>query len=391
MEIDDKRKKTSLRFLYISAFLVQAIMGVTGIAVPIYANFLGASLFILGVIGGAGGLMNSFVPLISGVLSDRFRRKVLIMISMFLCSLSCFLYNVADEPAELIPIKMLETTSVATFWPVLEALISDTDEEKLEESLRRFNISWGSAMVIGPMIGGVLISAYSFKVPFSIVLAIATFIGVACPIFVKENQKSSRSVAQKAWKFDKDNSNISTTIALLSIFLFSSLGGMVISLFPAYATNLGIPAYEVGLIILVWGISRVITFYNSTKIETKLSKEGMFLAGSSMLAISSLLIAHSYTTYSFLPCFFIFGLGMGISYSASISSILRRWSSSRGYAAGLFESLIGVGYFLGPLTGGAISIYGSNMPYIFGSIFGFIIFLIQLALNRYFLLHRLGT
>ncbi|MEM2961028.1 MAG: hypothetical protein QXU67_05425, partial [Candidatus Bathyarchaeia archaeon] len=83
--------------------------------------------------------------------------------------------------------------------------------------------------------------------------------------------------------------------------------------------------------------------------------------------------------------FFIFGLGTGMSYSASISSILRRWSTSRGYAAGLFESLIGVGYFLGPLAGGAISIYGSNMPYIFGSFFGFVIFLIQLILNIKFM------
>jgi DHA1 family quinolone resistance protein-like MFS transporter len=133
--------------------------------------------------------------------------------------------------------------------------------------------------------------------------------------------------------------------------------------------------------MLVWGVARVITFYSSSKIEKRLSKKGMFIAGSSILAVASFLIANSSMFLSFAICFLIFGFGSGILYSASISSILRRWSFSRGYAAGLFESLIGVGYFLGPIIGGAVSTYGANAPYIFGSLLGFSALSIQLILN----------
>jgi len=377
---EEKRAQISQLFLFVSAFLVQAIMGMIGIAVPIYANFLGASPFLLGIIGGAGGLVYSFLPLVFGTLSDRFRRKWFIIASMCLCSLSCLLYHISDDPAEIAIIKVLESTSVAAFWPAIEALIADTDEKNLEKFLRKFNISWGTAMIVGPAIGGGLISAYSFKAPFLVALVISLFIGSASPALINELKKGSSNV-EKGKQSPLGKNDVKLSSALLAIFLFSSLGGMAASLFPAYATNLGIPAYEVGLIMLVWGVARVITFYNSSKVEKRLSKKGMFIAGSSILAIASFLIANSSMFLSFAICFLIFGFGSGILYSASISSILRRWSFSRGYAAGLFESLIGVGYFLGPIIGGAVSTYGANAPYIFGSLLAFSALSIQLILN----------
>ncbi|MBO3802378.1 MAG: MFS transporter [Candidatus Brockarchaeota archaeon] len=360
--------------------MVQSIMGITTIAVPIYADSLGASPFLLGIIGGAGGLMNSFVPLVSGALSDRFRRKGFMTFSMCLCSLSCLLYYFSEDPFKLVAIKMLESVSLASFWPIVEALISDASGENLDESLRKFNVSWGSAMVVGPFIGGGLISAFSPKAPFVFALAIAAFVGSASPALVKEPRKRPAAAGSEGRDSSRKNgAEAPIAISLASIFLFSSLGGIVFSLFPAYATNLGIPAYEVGLIMLAWGVARVATFYGSTEIEKRFSKKGMFVAGSSMLAAASFLIAKSLDFYSFVACFLVFGFGGGISYSASISSILGRWSFSRGYAAGLFESLIGVGYFLGPLMGGAISTYGTDSPYVFGSFLGLAVLAIQIA------------
>jgi len=85
-----------------------------------------------------------------------------------------------------------------------------------------------------------------------------------------------------------------------------------------------------------------------------------------------------------LICFLIFGFGAGISYAASITFVLKWRKSSRGYAAGVFESLIGVGYFLGPLIGGFLSEFAGNVPYIYGFLLSIVVFLIQLMRRHSF-------
>jgi len=54
------------------------LAGVVGIAVPIYAKLQGASHFLVGLIGAAGGSIYSFMPFVSGRLSDRLNRKAFI-------------------------------------------------------------------------------------------------------------------------------------------------------------------------------------------------------------------------------------------------------------------------------------------------------------------------
>lgn len=189
----DKGKNDPLKFLFIVAFLGEATTGIVGIAIPIYANSLGASSLVLGIIGAAGGLIYTIVPLLSGILSDRLNRKPFIIASMVGSSASFILYSLTHDPFVFIFIKVLESLSSAIFWPAVEALISDSSQGKLEEALGGFNLSWGSAMIVGPMIGGVLISAYSINAPFLIALVIAILVGILVQALVKEMPRRSEA------------------------------------------------------------------------------------------------------------------------------------------------------------------------------------------------------
>jgi len=358
------------------------ISGAVGITVPIYANHLGASPFLVGLIGSAGGLIYSFMPLVSGILSDRLNRKAFVSVSLFSYGFSCLLYNLIEEPLMLILAKVLEWLSIAGFWPAIESLIADSAEVGLEETLKRFNISWSSAMVFGPLLGGVLITEWSIKAPFLFSLFAAFSFGLLGLLIIVEPSKREKEAAQLTFESkDKRNRQGSILIALASTFLFSSMVGIILSLFPSYATDLGINPFEIGLITFVFAATRTVTFYQANRIEFRLGKLGMFLLGSLTLGLASFLTFHSTSTALFAVCFLIFGFGAGVSYAASISFILRRWESSRGYAAGVFESLIGVGYFVGSLIGGIISEYALNAPYLYGFVLSLAIFFIQLVLK----------
>jgi len=190
-------KNLTSSFLLASAFLMQMLTGIVGIAVPIYAAELGASPLLLGFIGAAGGLIYSFMPLASGVLSDRFRKKIFVFTSTLLYSLSCLLYSIMGDPYMLIPVKALEWISVALFWPSVEALLVEASEVNVEETLRRFNLSWGSATIVGPMIGGSLISVLGVKTPFTTSSVISLTLALLAIIVVEERLKSKHIAESK--------------------------------------------------------------------------------------------------------------------------------------------------------------------------------------------------
>jgi len=378
-------KKFSLSFIFLAAFAYQMIVGVVGIAVPIYANMLGASLFIVGIIGSAGGLVYSFMPLVSGILCDRIGRKLFISVSLFSYGVSCLLYSLVQEPLMLIPIKILEWISVATFWPAVESLIADSATEELEDALKKFNISWGSAMVVGPLMGGILIDELSVMAPFFFSMLISFFFGMLSIIVVREPRKPLDAEKDSRGKLKMNGERDgSIVVALVTIFLFSSIVSILMSLFPSYARDLGISASEIGVIAFTFGATRVVTFYQAPRIEARIKKTGMLLIGSLVLGFASLATFYSGNTLSFLMCFLFFGFGTGISYAVSIALVLKWRKSSTGYAAGVFESLIGTGYFLGPLIGGFLSKFASNLPYIYGFFLSLIVFLIQLWYRRRF-------
>lgn len=353
----------SLRFLFASVFFMQMLTGVVGLTVPIYAASLGASPLLVGVIGATGGLTYSFMPLAAGMLSDKIRRKIFVLTAMILYGLSCGFYILTENTTMLIPVKALEWVAVAIFWPSTEALITEFSGEKLEQNLKKFNLSWGSATIIGPIIGGSLISLSGIKAPFLLSSAVSFVLALLAAMALKEQRKNMQKPKQETP--NQKNSAETIAPAVVSIILFSFIAGIIYNLFPAQATNLNMPAYEIGLIIFANGLFRLAAFTQAYKIEEKIGKTRMFLVGALALALASALTAASSTALFFALAFSIFGLGMGILYAASIAHILKNRSHATGYAAGLFESLIGVGNFLGSSTGGIASEYfSSNTPYI---------------------------
>jgi len=242
------RKQISLRFLYVSTFLAQMIMAAVALAVPIYANLLGAEPILLGGIGAAGGLTYTFVPLLSGMLSEKLKLKILISASMISYGFSCILYSLIQDPSYLLLVKALEWVSMATFWPSAEALLADTGEENLEEILRTFNVSWGSGLVIGPMVGGLLITGYGIKAPFFFAQVTSFSLGIIGLTLIEERPRESERCIQESPQEERRSvSRYSIVTAFSSVLLTYTIGGIILSLFPAYAVGLGISAYEIGL------------------------------------------------------------------------------------------------------------------------------------------------
>lgn len=373
----------ALTFTLASSFLVQMVVGITGIIVPLFAKHMGATPLLLGFIGAAGGLTYTFMPLISGMLSDKFKRKTFITLSTLLYGLSCIFYAMAENPHILIPIRALEWCSIALFWPSAEALLAEVGGKRIDETLEKFNLSWGSAMIVAPMIGGLLVNALGAdsKIPF-ISLSIILF-ALSCSSIPAIREGKEKPISrERRGKTERERLNAHVIIAVIAIFLFAFVGGIIFNLFPAYAVDLDVSASEIGLIMLFNGLFRLAAFLQAYRIESKIGEGRIFLMGSAAMSLALALTALGRTTLAFLAALSIMGFGAGILYAESISIMLKNWRHARGYAAGLFESLIGTGYFLGSLLGGVVADkYAPNAPYILGFLASLAVTL-ALALKR---------
>lgn len=355
----------SLRALLLTlSFLFQMISLVTGITIPIYANHLGATPLTVGIIGATGGILYSFMPVVSGFLSDKFGRKVFVSLSAPLYSISCLLYFLTGNPYIFIPIKALESFSIALFWPSVEALLVENSGTDVEGSLQKFNLSWGAAAMVGPAVGGSLISTLGVKTPLlvSSLLSIALFPIIVMKVGKSRNGETSRlkyGIPGLGWRW-----LISILTAVLSTFLLSFAAGIIYNIFPAYAFNLGIPAYEIGLMIFLVGLFRLLAFLEAYRLRSRIGETNIFLIGFLLMALASALMAPSRTTLLFSISLSIFGFSIGLLYAASIAIFLKKGRGVEGKAAGLFECLLGVGYFLGPLFGGLAAEFSSEAPYI---------------------------
>lgn len=355
------------------------IVGAVSITVPIFAESLKASTLMIGAIGSAGGLVYSFLPFIAGAFCDKMKRKLFVSASLALYSLACLLYFFSEDVSTLVFAKVLEWSSVAIFWPAVEALLADTGETKLEETLRKFNLSWGSAMIIGPVIGGSLITAFSIKTPFILALLLSTIFCILSLFIIVEPAKTNNQDTQVNLNYEKaSNERYPLISGLLSIFLFSSVNGIILSLFPAYATKLAISAFNIGWIVFAFGAARVLIFSQTNKVDAKIGKKGMLMIGTLLLGAASLITVFSNTFPQYVICFALYGSGTGFAYAASIALVLGRWETTRGHAAGIFESIIGFGYFAGPLIGGALSTFSDVAPYYFGFTLSLAVLFIQL-------------
>ncbi|RJS86018.1 MFS transporter [Candidatus Bathyarchaeota archaeon] len=367
-------------FLYLLTFAGQFSMSILSITVPIYAYILGASPILIGLIGGAGSLVYSLMPLLFGILSDKLGRKKLIVISMILHGSSAAFYRGVANPVLLVPLRAVEWSAAASFWPSIEALIVDSSRKPVAKAIKIFNVSWGSAVVIGPFIAGSLISVFNPRFPFLVAFCISITLGILSPMIIREERRIKQLEEKEEVKRERRKAHGELLFTASSILLFSFAGGIIYNLFPAFAVSLAITPFEVGVLILMVGLARVVAFFEAESIERKVSKSGVFILGSIIVSVSSLGVAYGGSILFLLPPLTLLGFAFGMSYATAISCMLAG-GERRGSAAGAFESMLGIGYFMGSIIGGAIAELSQTAPYILASALGCLVFTAQLIIT----------
>jgi EmrB/QacA subfamily drug resistance transporter len=135
--------------------------------------------------------VTSVMPLM-GNLSDGFSRKKVFLISLILFTVSSLACGLAPNIYSLVVFRFFQGVGGASFLPTAAGIVSDQFPENRERAIGLFTSIFPIGGVVGPSLGGWIVSRYSWRYIFYINLPIGIGLAVLILILLKDSKVLSR-------------------------------------------------------------------------------------------------------------------------------------------------------------------------------------------------------
>lgn len=349
-----------MRQLLTGMFLVALSMGMSGLALPLYAKDLGASYTEIGMLGVAYVVFLVLFSVPVGSAGDRRGRKPLLVLGFFLTACVLALYSLVGAVIWLIALRFIQGAAEAPIWVNAQSAVADlSGRGERGRAMGAYGSSWAVGFAIGPLMGGALYVAIGPAQTF-LLSALAAFI--ATVIIAGIHLPKPKLVARKLrlrgiWP------------ACFVGLIYVGIVSIILTLFPAYATSpegLSIPKVEVGLLITLFAGIRAVLFVPIGSLSDRIGHRSIILAGmfGSALALAGVAFISDYL--ALVITISILAATIGAIYPTVMSMVSKVGEGKNlGYVLGIFNAVSFVGWGLFPGAGGALAdAYGPTSPYL---------------------------
>ncbi|MBI5048793.1 MAG: MFS transporter [Deltaproteobacteria bacterium] len=121
---------------------------------PLFANYLGADPAGVGMLAAVSAFTGVVASIPAGMLSDRWGRKKMLIISAAAFSSAPFFYLFVTNIYQLAAIRFYHGLATAIFVPVATALVSDLFHQERGEKIGWFSTSTLAGRFMAPIVGG---------------------------------------------------------------------------------------------------------------------------------------------------------------------------------------------------------------------------------------------
>lgn len=381
------KNASALSLIFLTVFV--DLLGF-GILIPILPTFAKKELLVdetaIGIAIAIYSLTQFFFNPILGNLSDKYGRKKIIVICLFLNALGYIIFAFTNTFLVLLISRVVAGIGGSSIG-VAQAYIADvTTAENRSKGMGIIGAAFGLGFVFGPLIGGFL-SKYGYFITGwgSAFFSLSAF---ALTIFLlPEPQRSSSKGAIRSRRLFHVSS-LKVIYAKSDLFalmvLFFILTFSVANIYGTFAL-LGDKVYgftdlQNGYMYGIIGLSSAIVQGGLLgKISKYISQIKLISAGSFCMMIGLGLIPYGGTFLGLAIIVIILSLGTGTLQPTLLSLISEVTSESeQGFTLGFNQSLSAFARVLGPLWGGFTFEYlGFPFPFITGSFFSLIILIIS--------------
>jgi multidrug resistance protein len=366
-----------------------------GILIPILPSFSVKELNIDEAAIGIAIAIYSFVQFlfnpILGKLSDKYGRKPVIVVCLFLNAIGYIVFSFTDSYILLLVSRVVAGIGGSSIG-VAQAYIADiTTRENRSKGMGLIGAAFGLGFVFGPLIGG-LLSEFGYAVTgyvaagFSLIAFLLTIFYLPESLKNKLNDENIEpQLRRKIFDFPAMKKILQKPDLAVLILLFFILTFSFANIYGTFAL-LGLKVYgftdmQNGYMFGIVGLTSAIVQGGLIgRINKLMTKKTILIIGSFLIMLTLALIPYAGTFFGLAIVSVVLSYGTG-TFQPTVLSLISEVTSEteQGITLGMNQSLSSFARVLGPLWGGfAFEYLGYPFPFITGAIFTFIIFLLTI-------------
>ncbi len=386
------KDKSALSLIFLTVFI--DLLGF-GILIPILPSFAVKELGVNEAAVGIAIALYSFVQFlfnpVFGKMSDKYGRRPVILVCLLLNSFGYIIFAFTHTYFVLLISRVVAGLGGSSIG-VAQAYIADvTTKEERSKGMGLIGAAFGLGFVFGPLMGG-LLSKFGYEVTGFVAASFSLIAFILSTIYLPESLKLDQlqleklsTTKRKLFDFNAMGRILRNPELAVLIILFFVLTFSFANIYGTFAL-LGIKIYgftdiQNGYIFGIVGLSSAIVQGGLIgRINKMFSKSTILSIASLMMMFSLALIpyAGSFLGLSVVSIILSFGTG---TFQPTILSLISEVASEaeQGITLGLNQSLASFARVLGPLWGGfAFQFIGYAFPFLTGSAFVFLMFLITI-------------
>lgn len=323
---------------------------------PDLSQLLGAGATEIPIVVSASLATVVIVQFFTGILADRYPKRVLILVGALLGSLSSLGCAIAPHWIVLAALRVLGGIADAIAMPALLAITASLGTDQPGKFFGILRGSQGLSFVMGPALGG-LFSFVDLRTPFVVdgVLSLLAFFVALILLKDTERVKSAHNLSVLG--------SLKQVFSSARIYLYLLMGisgmfgfGILRSFVPTQAQLIGVPAWKIGAILSGGALVFSFISYVMGTLSDTFGRRPFVVVAQVIIVFSGIILAWGNSFTMLFLGYGLFCVGETITYLLCFVYATESFDPERvGTAMGVFDSVMDLSLFVGPLL--AISIH----------------------------------
>jgi len=325
---------------------------------PALSTELGASATKIPIVVSAALATVVVAQFFTGILTDRYSKRTLVLTGALIGSISSLLCTVATHWVQLTGLRVLGGIADAIAMPALLVITVSLSEDQPGKFFGILRGSQGLSFAVGPALGS-LFSLASLRTPFIVdgLLSLVAFFAAFVLLKDSDTVKSEHSLSLfRGLKsaFSSGRLYLYLLMGISGFFAWSILGSFV----PTKSHLIGLEAWQIGLILTGGALVFSFVSYTVGALSDRFSRKIFVVVSQIVIALSTIGLIYGNDFISLLLFFSFFCIGEAITYLLCFVYASETFDQKYiGTSMAAFDSILDLSLFLGPLI--AISVYNA--------------------------------
>jgi MFS family permease len=335
-------------------------VGIVSPLLPLYAEAMGATGVLLGIIFSAFTITRAVVIPFIGPLSDRRGRKLFLLIGFGGYTAATLGYVLATTPLHLILTRALQGATAGMMLPIARAFIGDlcpTGEEGKWQGIA--NAVFFGGFAFGPLIGGPIAEWYGYNTAFYVMGGICLLGFVLALRFLPESGSRQSGGGHQSTKelFKLVHSNgMFRGLSFYQVGLSLGRGCLMTFLPVLAASSLNIGVGLIGVLLACHNILRAALQPYFGSLADRFNRRALVIIGAISHIIFFILIPREYSYWELLVLVAFGGIAAAIVMPA-LTALYTEQGRTSGMGTAMSLEILGmsIGMGIGPIMGGVVA------------------------------------